>query len=133
MATDGVTIDQDDINRKFLRSLGDDWTMYTVSFRQTDNLEDKELDDLYNDLRAFEAEVVAKRRPAGYSHNAALLSSASEPIASGDMGSTTFVPKQESASDSVLEAFLASHANSSLTNDDLEQIHPDDLEDMNLK
>jgi len=32
LATVGVTIDQDDINRKFLRSLGDEWTMYTVSF-----------------------------------------------------------------------------------------------------
>ena len=57
LATIGVTIDQDDINRKFLRSLGEEWTMYTVSFKQNENLEDKELDDLYNDLRVFEAEV----------------------------------------------------------------------------
>ena len=106
--------------------------MYTVSFKQNDNLEDKEL-DLYNDLRVFEAEVEAKKRPESYSHNAALLSSASESSASGDKGSTTFIPYQESACDSVLEAFLASHASSSLTNDDLEQIHPDDLEEMDLK
>ena len=54
LATVGVKIDQDDLNRKFLRSLGDEWTMYTVSFRQSDKLEDKDLDDLYNDLRIFE-------------------------------------------------------------------------------
>ena len=133
LATVGVTIDQYDVNRKFLRSLGDEWTMYTVSYRQNDNLEDKELDDPYNDVRVLEAEVEAKKRPTGYSHNAALLSSASESSASGDKGSTTFIPNQESGSDYVLEAFLASHASSSLTNDYLEEIHPDDLEEMDLK
>ena len=46
LATVGVTIDQDGLNRKFLRSLGDQWTTYTVSFRLNDNLEDKELHDL---------------------------------------------------------------------------------------
>ena len=44
LATVGVKIDQDDVKRKFLRSLGDEWTMYTVAFRLNDNLEDKELE-----------------------------------------------------------------------------------------
>ncbi|KAJ9557629.1 hypothetical protein OSB04_012243 [Centaurea solstitialis] len=70
-----VKMDKDDVNRKFLRSLGEEWTIYTVSFRQGDDLEDKELDDLYNDLRIFEAEVEKKKRPIGYSHNTALPSS----------------------------------------------------------
>ncbi|RRC42031.1 hypothetical protein EIA03_26195, partial [Escherichia coli] len=74
LATMGVKMDNDDINRKFLRSLGEEWTIYTVSYRQHDDLEDKELDDLYNDLRVFEAEVEAKKKPTGYSHNVALLS-----------------------------------------------------------
>ncbi|KAJ9566450.1 hypothetical protein OSB04_002416 [Centaurea solstitialis] len=68
LATIGVKIENDDINRKFLRSLGEEWTMYTVSLRQSGDLESKELDDLYNDLRVFEAEVEAKRKPIGYSH-----------------------------------------------------------------
>ncbi|GKA15765.1 hypothetical protein Tco_0695512, partial [Tanacetum coccineum] len=65
LATVGVQIDADDVNRKFLRSLGEEWTMYTVSFRQNDQLEDKDLDDLYNDLRVFEAEVESKKKPSG--------------------------------------------------------------------
>ncbi|KAJ9543722.1 hypothetical protein OSB04_023429 [Centaurea solstitialis] len=69
LATMDVQMDKDDVNRKFLRSLGEEWTIYTVSFRQGDNLEDKELEDLYNDLRIFEAEVETKKRPIGYSHN----------------------------------------------------------------
>ncbi|KAJ9546568.1 hypothetical protein OSB04_019111 [Centaurea solstitialis] len=109
LATVGVQIDNDDINRKFLRSLGDEWTTYTISLRQSDNLEDKELDDLYNDLRVFEAEVETKRKPKGYSHNTALLV------------------------DQILEAFLASHVKSSLINEDLEQISADDLEEMDIK
>ena len=50
LATASVIIDQDDLNRKFLSSLGDEWTTYTISFILNDNLEDKELDDLYTDL-----------------------------------------------------------------------------------
>ncbi|KAI3664974.1 hypothetical protein L6452_43589 [Arctium lappa] len=81
LATVGVKMEQDDINRKFLKSLGDEWTMYTVSYRQSDNLEEKELDDLYNDLRVFETEVEAKKKPTGYIHNAALLSASTDTTA----------------------------------------------------
>ncbi|KAJ9543921.1 hypothetical protein OSB04_023628 [Centaurea solstitialis] len=95
LATVDVKMDKDDVNRKFLRSLGEEWTIYTVSFRQGDDLEDKELEDLYNDLRIFEAE--------------------------------------ETNEDTVLEAFLASHVNSSLINYDLDQINADDLEEMDIK
>ncbi|KAI3707585.1 hypothetical protein L6452_26211 [Arctium lappa] len=133
LATVGVQIDQDDVNRKFLRSLGDEWTMYTVFFRQNDQLEDKELDDLYNDLRVFEAEVEAKRRPSGYSYNAALLSSSTDSAANSESVSAAHGSKQDGSNDSVLESFLASHANSTLINDDLEQINADDLEEMDIK
>ncbi|KAI3684712.1 hypothetical protein L6452_33937 [Arctium lappa] len=77
LPTVGVKMEQDDINRKFLRSLGNEWTMYTVSYRQSDNLEEKELADLYNDLRVFESEVEAKKKPTENIHNAALLSAVS--------------------------------------------------------
>ncbi|KAI3771618.1 hypothetical protein L6452_02784 [Arctium lappa] len=133
LATVGVKIDQDDVNRKFLRSLGEEWVMYTVSFRQNDNLEDKELDELYNDLRVFEAEVESKKKPSGYSHNAALLSSTADSSANTKSVSIAYGSKQDEPNDSVLEAFLASHAKSSLINDDLEQINVDDLEEMDIK
>ncbi|KAJ9542204.1 LOW QUALITY PROTEIN: hypothetical protein OSB04_028710 [Centaurea solstitialis] len=120
-----VGIDNDDINRKFLRSLGEEWTMYTVSLRQSENLENKELDDLYNDLRVFEAEVESKRKPIGYSHTTALLSSESSQFndssthtAAGDSFTTG---KPCSVVDQTLEAFLSSH------------ISADDLEEMDIK
>ncbi|KAI3746136.1 hypothetical protein L6452_08558 [Arctium lappa] len=133
LATMGVQIDQDDVNRKFLRSLGDEWTMYIVSFRQNDQLEEKELDDLYNDIRVFEAEVEAKKKPSGYIHNAALLSASIDSTANPESVNAANGANQEKDTDFVFEAFLASHGNSSLINDNLEQLHPNDLEEMDIK
>ncbi|KAJ9536395.1 hypothetical protein OSB04_un000430 [Centaurea solstitialis] len=132
LATVGVKMDNDDLNRKFLRSLGEEWVIYTVPFRQSDNLEDKELDDLYNDLTVFEVEVEAKKKPIGYSHNTALFSSG-EPITNGESNSNTPISKQETEGDSVMEALFSSHAGVPLVNEDLDQIHADDLEEMDLK
>ncbi|KAJ9535627.1 hypothetical protein OSB04_un001233 [Centaurea solstitialis] len=149
LATVDVKMDKDDVNRKFLRSLGEEWTIYTVSFRQGDDLEDKELEDLYNDLRIFEAEVEKKKRPIGYTHNTALLTSenpsssnttafnnttAAYNTTANETGSNVnSCSSQEINEDTVLEAFLASHVKSSLINDDLDQINADDLEEMDIK
>ncbi|KAI3681162.1 hypothetical protein L6452_35946 [Arctium lappa] len=126
-------MEQDDVNRKFLRSLGDEWTMYTVSFRQKDQLEEKELDDLYNDLRVFESEVEAKKKPTGYVHNVALLSTSTNSTANPESVNAASGVNQEKGNESFFEAFLSSHGNSYLINDDLEQLHPDDLEEMDIK
>ncbi|KAJ9550759.1 hypothetical protein OSB04_014804 [Centaurea solstitialis] len=148
LATVDVKMDKDDVNRKFLRSLGEEWTIYTVSFRQGDDLEDKELEDLYNDLRIFEAEVEKKIRPIGYTHNTAFLSenpssfntiafnnttAAFNTTASETVSNVNSCSSQEINEDTVLEAFLASHVKSSLINDDLDQINADDLEEMDIK
>ncbi|KAJ9545270.1 hypothetical protein OSB04_024977 [Centaurea solstitialis] len=148
LATVDVKMDKDDVNRKFLRSLGEEWTIYTVSFRQGDDLEDKELEDLYNDLRIFEAEVEKKKRPIGYTHNTALLSenpssfnttafnnttATYNTIANEIVSNVNSCSSQEINEDTVLEAFLASHVKSSLINDDLDQINADDLEEMDIK
>ncbi|KAJ9542614.1 hypothetical protein OSB04_029120 [Centaurea solstitialis] len=147
LANVDVKMEKDEVNRKFLRSLSEEWTMYTVSFRQGDDLEDKELEDLYNDLRIFEAEVEAKRRPTGYSHTIALYSS-ENPSSNINTASTTNINpannnhdstndkssvSQDTNGDAVLEAFLANHVRSPLINDDLEQINADDLEEMDIK
>ncbi|KAJ9545014.1 hypothetical protein OSB04_024721 [Centaurea solstitialis] len=147
LANVDVKMEKDEVNRKFLRSLSEEWTMYTVSFRQGDDLEDKELEDLYNDLRIFEAEVEAKRRPTGYSHTIALYSS-ENPSSNINTASTANINpasnnhdntndksslSQDTNGDAVLEAFLANHVRSSLINDDLEQINADDLEEMDIK
>ncbi|KAI3702211.1 hypothetical protein L6452_27938 [Arctium lappa] len=106
----------------------------TQSFdRQSDNLEEKELDDLYNDLRVFETGVEAKYKPIGYIHNATLLSASTDTTANPEAVSATSGVNSEKGTETVFEAFLSSHSNNSLINDNLEQLHPDDLEEMDIK
>ncbi|KAI3681514.1 hypothetical protein L6452_36313 [Arctium lappa] len=133
LATVRVKMEQDDINRKFLRSLGDEWTMYTVSYRQSDNLEEKELDDPYNDLIVFETEVETKKKPTGYIHNVALLSASTDTTANPEAVSAASGVNSKKGTETIFEAFLSSHSNNSLINDDLDQLHPDDLEEMDIK
>ncbi|KAJ9542136.1 LOW QUALITY PROTEIN: hypothetical protein OSB04_028642 [Centaurea solstitialis] len=66
LATVDVKMDKDDKSSSNLLEMNG---LFTLSSS------DKELEDLYNDLRIFESEVEAKRKPIGYSHNTALLSS----------------------------------------------------------
>ncbi|KAJ9537137.1 hypothetical protein OSB04_029870 [Centaurea solstitialis] len=129
LATVGVKMDNDDINRKFLTSLGDEWTMYTISYRQSDNLDLKDLDDLYNDLRIFEKEVEAKRKPIGYSHNTALFS---DSTANESLG-TASCTKSDQGHEQIFEALLANQSTMPLMTEDLDQINADDLEEMDLK
>ncbi|KAI3769035.1 hypothetical protein L6452_00131 [Arctium lappa] len=107
--------------------------MYTVSYRQSDNLEEKELDDLYNDLRVFETEVETKKKPTGYIHNAALLLASTDTTANPEAVSTASGVNSEKGTETIFKAFLSSHSNNSLINDDLDQLHPDDLEEMDIK
>ncbi|KAI3692780.1 hypothetical protein L6452_32603 [Arctium lappa] len=100
---------------------------------QNQQLEEKELDDLYNDLRVFEVEVEGKKKPSGYIHNTALLSASIDSTANPESVSTANGANQEKGTESVFEAFLSSHGNSTLINDDLEQLHLDDLEEMDIK
>ncbi|KAJ9535058.1 hypothetical protein OSB04_un001869 [Centaurea solstitialis] len=108
LAIVGVKMDNDDINKKFLRSFGEEWII------------------------VFEAEVEAKRKPIGYSHNTALLSSGDSTV-NGESTTGAGVSKQESGSDLVMEAVFSSHIGVPLVNEDFDQINADDLEEMDLK
>nr|GEZ47668.1 ribonuclease H-like domain-containing protein [Tanacetum cinerariifolium] len=53
----GESLSQKDINLKFLKSLPTEWRTYTLNWRNKTNLEEKSLDDLFNSLKIYEAEV----------------------------------------------------------------------------
>nr|GEU31903.1 putative reverse transcriptase, RNA-dependent DNA polymerase [Tanacetum cinerariifolium] len=44
-----------DINQKFLRSLSQEWTMHTIVWRNKPEIETLSLDDLFNNLKAYES------------------------------------------------------------------------------
>ncbi|GJX22748.1 hypothetical protein Tco_0227193 [Tanacetum coccineum] len=104
------------------------------------------LDDLFNNLKAYETEVEGTSSSTTNSHNVAFLSSSSTNSATravntaqgvntastqGAADSSTTV---ENLSDAVIYSFFASQPSiPQLDNEDLQQIHPDDLEEMDLR
>ncbi|GJS84112.1 hypothetical protein Tco_0750653 [Tanacetum coccineum] len=73
----GEVIPQEDINQKFLRSLSQEWTMHTIVWRNKTEIETLSLDDLFNNLKAYESEVKGTSSLTTNSHNGAFLSSRS--------------------------------------------------------
>ncbi|GJX12996.1 ribonuclease H-like domain-containing protein [Tanacetum coccineum] len=142
----GEVIPQEDINQKFLRSLSQEWTMHTIVWRNKLEIETLSLDDLFNNLKAYESEVKGTSSSTTNSHNVAFLSSSSTNSATrvvntaqgvntastqGAADSSTTV---ENLSDAVIYSFFASQPSiPQLDNEDLQQIHPDDLEEMDLR
>ncbi|GJU36590.1 putative ribonuclease H-like domain-containing protein [Tanacetum coccineum] len=108
----GESISQEDVNKKFLRSLSPEWNTHTIVWRNKPEIDILSLDDLFNNLKIYEAEV------------------------KGTSSSTTAVNTTiiNNLSGTVICDFFASQPNSSqLDNEDLQQINPDDLEEMDLR
>ncbi|GJX57473.1 hypothetical protein Tco_0287370, partial [Tanacetum coccineum] len=119
-------IPQEDINQKFLRSLSQEWTMYTIVWRNKLEIKTLSLDNLFNNLKAYESEVKGTSRSTTNSHNVAFLSFSSTNSATravntasthGDANSSTTV---ENLSDVVIYSFFKSQPSiPQLDNEDL--------------
>nr|GEV46411.1 retrovirus-related Pol polyprotein from transposon TNT 1-94 [Tanacetum cinerariifolium] len=70
-----VSMSQEDINLKFLRSLPPKWKTHTLIWRNKTNLEEHSLDDLFNSLRIYEDEVKHSSSPRNPTQNIAFVSS----------------------------------------------------------
>nr|GEV65065.1 hypothetical protein [Tanacetum cinerariifolium] len=53
----GESLSQEDISLKFLRSLPTEWKTHILIWRNKTDLEEQSLDDLFNSLKIYEAEV----------------------------------------------------------------------------
>nr|GEX76977.1 reverse transcriptase [Tanacetum cinerariifolium] len=96
------------------------WRTHTLIWRNKIDLEDQCLDDLFNSLTIYEAEV---KISAVASVSAA---SAKVPVSA--------LPNMDTLSDAIIYSFFTSQSNNlRLDNDDLKQIDADDLEEMDLK
>nr|GEY77147.1 hypothetical protein [Tanacetum cinerariifolium] len=106
----GVSLSQEYVNLKFLRSLPSEWKTHTLIWQNKTDLEEKSLDDLFNDLKIYESEFKHSSSLGTESHNLLL-----------------YHPLQLTAQ--------MTHESSSpqLDNEDLKQIDVDDLEKMDLK
>nr|GFB43500.1 hypothetical protein [Tanacetum cinerariifolium] len=71
----GVSLSQEDVNLKFLRSLPSEWKTHTLIWRNKTDLDDKSLDVLFNSLKIYESEVKNSSSLGTESHNLAFVSS----------------------------------------------------------
>nr|GEU97318.1 retrovirus-related Pol polyprotein from transposon TNT 1-94 [Tanacetum cinerariifolium] len=76
----GVSLSQEDVNLKFLCSLPSEWKTHTLIWRNKANLEEHSLDDLFNSLRIYEAEVKQSFSPSNPTQNIAFVSSSNTDI-----------------------------------------------------
>nr|GEU89940.1 hypothetical protein [Tanacetum cinerariifolium] len=141
----GELLSQEDINIKLLRSLPTEWRTHTLIWRNKTNLEDQSLDDLFNNLKIYEAEVKSSSSTSPTTQNIAFVSSQNTDSIneSGVVASVcdasnkvlvSALPNVDSLSDAIIYSFFAIQSNSpQLDNDDLKQIDADDLEEMDLK
>ncbi|GJT98904.1 hypothetical protein Tco_1094422 [Tanacetum coccineum] len=142
----GETIFEEDLNLKLLKSLPSEWKTNTLIWRNKPDLETLSMDDLYNNLKIYEYEVIGLSTTSQNTQNVAFVSSnntssTNEAVKTAHGVSTTnskanasTLPNVNSPSDAIIYSFFASQSNSSqLDNEDLKQIDPDDLEEMDLK
>ncbi|GJS78805.1 putative ribonuclease H-like domain-containing protein [Tanacetum coccineum] len=138
----GEVISQEDANLKLLRSLPLAWNNIALIMRNKSDLDTMSMDDLYNNLKVYEAEIKSQSSSSSNSQNVAFVSlentsSTNEAVNTAHEVSTANSQGQASSSsyaDDVMFSFFVSQSNSQqLDNEDLEQIDTDDLEEMDLK
>nr|GEZ30454.1 hypothetical protein [Tanacetum cinerariifolium] len=137
-----VEVEKDDLNQKFLTSLAREWLMHTIVWRNRNDLDTMSLDDLYNHLKVYEAEVQKKSNPN--SQNMDFISSSKH--SSGDedgnttcvsTSSTTFLTASASVatiSQDTASAYIVSQSSGSqIKFEDINQIDEDDMKEMDIK
>nr|GEX65654.1 hypothetical protein [Tanacetum cinerariifolium] len=132
----------EDANMKLLRSLPPAWNNIALIMRNKPDIETLNMDDLYNNLKVYKAEIKGQSRSGSNSHNVAFVSSENTSSINETINATHDIhvagskeqPSASSYVDDVMFSFFASQSNTPrLYNEDLEQIDTDDLEEMDLK
>nr|GEZ45447.1 hypothetical protein [Tanacetum cinerariifolium] len=148
----GENLLQEDVNQKLLRSLSPEWNTLAVVWRNKADLKTMSMDDLYSNLKVYKPEVKGMSSSNSSTQNMAFVSSSNNNSTNGSVNiaqavntangvSTTntqvnvaFSTNSNNLSDAVICAFLDSQPNSPQpAHEDLKQIHPDNLKEMNLR
>nr|GEV72620.1 hypothetical protein [Tanacetum cinerariifolium] len=107
-------LSQEDVNQKLLRSFSREWNTHVVVWRNKTNLDTMSMDDLYNNLKVYEPEVKWMSSSSSSTRNMAFVSSSNNNISSTN-GAVNNAQSINTA------------------HEDLEQIHLDDMEKMDLR
>ncbi|GJS23485.1 hypothetical protein Tco_0452117 [Tanacetum coccineum] len=140
-------VSREDINQKFLRSLPPSWSQIALIMRNKPDIDQTDIDDLYNNLRVYEDEMKRSSSSASNSQNLAFLpsentsstnkvSTASRNFGVNTAGGTNSSSQISSTlgADEVVCSFFAQQTTSPpLDNEDLQQIDQDDLEELDIR
>nr|GEU65808.1 copia protein [Tanacetum cinerariifolium] len=107
----GVSLSQEDVNLKFFRSLPSEWKTHTLIWRNKADLEEQNLNDLFNSFNIYETKVKQSSSSSTATQNLTFVSSTSTDSTTDSHQSTS--PQ--------------------FNNEDLKQIDVDDLEEMDLR
>ncbi|GKE46161.1 hypothetical protein Tco_1477419, partial [Tanacetum coccineum] len=119
----GEVITQEDMNLKLLKSLPSEWKTHALIWRNKQEIETISLDDLYNNLKIYEPKISGSSSTSQNLQNVAFVSS-----------NSTNNNSNTNEADNTAYGVSASQPNSpQLSQEDLEQINPDDLEEMDLQ
>ncbi|GKB74157.1 putative ribonuclease H-like domain-containing protein [Tanacetum coccineum] len=145
----GVVISQEDLNSNFLSSLPLEWNTHVVVWMNKPEIETISIDDLYNNFKIVEQKVKKSVGASSGAQNFAFMTALSTSstnhvntaipayevsTASPNVNTTSPQVSTASFSDNAVYAFMVENTNgSNLLQQDLEQIHEDDLEAMDLK
>ncbi|GJY16831.1 putative ribonuclease H-like domain-containing protein [Tanacetum coccineum] len=140
-------VSREDINQKFLRSLPPSWSQIALIMRNKPDIDQTDIDDLYNNLRVYEDEMKRSSSSTSNYQNLAFLSSENTSstnevsTTSGNLGVNTAGGTNSSSqvsstpgADEVVCSFFAQQTTSPpLDNEDLQQIDQDDLEELDIR
>ncbi|GJT73872.1 hypothetical protein Tco_1033158 [Tanacetum coccineum] len=135
----GAAVSNKDANQKFLRALPSSWNNISLIMRNKEGIDELDIDDLYNNLKVFEADIKGSSGSSLNSQNVAFLSieetnSINEANITNGVSTAVGHSSQGQASsssytDDLMFSFFANQSNSpQLDDEDLEQIDHDDLE-----
>nr|GEW10970.1 hypothetical protein [Tanacetum cinerariifolium] len=123
-----------------------EWKTHTLIWRNKADLEEKNLDDLFNSLKIYETEVKQSSSSSTTTQNLASVSSTSTDNTTDSVSAAVSVaaayvklsasplPNVDSLSNAVIYSFFASQSTSpQFDNEDLKQIDVDDLEEIDLR
>ncbi|GJX08131.1 ribonuclease H-like domain-containing protein [Tanacetum coccineum] len=141
MGIHGEVNSQKDAILRCYESLPSAWNNIALIMRNKADLDELSMDDLYNNLKVYEAEIKSQSSSSSNSQNVAFVSSDDTSSTNEAVNTAHDVPAARSkgqASSQPIQmmsfSFFVNQSNSpQLDNEDLEQIDTDDLEEMDLK
>ncbi|GKE81848.1 hypothetical protein Tco_1551848 [Tanacetum coccineum] len=140
----GATVSNEDANKIFLRAIPSSWNNIALIMRNKEGIDELDIDDLYNNLKVFEADIKGSSGSSSNLQNVAFLStedtnSINEVNTANGVSTAAGHSPQGQASlssytnDLMFSFFADQSSGLQLDDEDLEQIDQDNLEEMDIK